>query len=404
MLNRLERQCCIQPADSKYFLVAWLYKRDGSKFWWLGWRTPDGKPHFRSTRCQDRTEAQKQLAGVEALFSAHRSEAPLEAVYLSLAGRATPRVTVKAALADWLTECEGSNAVNTQERYGALAEAFAAHLGASDKGPMLDAISTEHVRTFLTQRRASRSASTVNSERKFLSVFFIRAFKNGLLKANPVAAIKTLKLSAAERQRKRAFTLDELKTIFAKCPNDFWRFMVLGGFYLGQRMGDLVCLTWGSVDFGEDILRLTQGKTGRTVQVPLRPALRSLLAALRVKVGKVKPSDFLWPEHAERYQRRGAGPFSNEFYEILAACGLVPARSHKPKNTKKGVKGPRQVTPVSFHCLRHTFISVLKATGGSQAVAKELAGHSSDAISDLYTHTDTATLAKAIAALPELTV
>jgi len=35
-------------------------------------------------------------------------------------------------------------------------------------------------------------------------------------------------------------------------------------------------------------------------------------------------------------------------------------------------------------------------------VAKELAGHHSDAISDLYTHTDTATLAKAIAALPEV--
>ena len=132
---------------SAYYCVAWLYKRDGSQYWWLGWRTPNGKPHFRSTKGQDRAEPQKQLSGVGALFSAHRSESPLEAVYLSLAGRATPRVTLKAALADWVTECEGSNAVNTQERYGALAEAFAAHLGASDKGPMLDATTTEHVRT-----------------------------------------------------------------------------------------------------------------------------------------------------------------------------------------------------------------------------------------------------------------
>lgn len=138
---------------------------------------------------------------------------------------------------------------------------------------MLDTITTEHVRAFLTQRRVTRSASTVNSERKFLSVFFIRAFKNGLLKANPVAAIKTLKLSAAERQRKRAFTLDELKTIFAKCPDDFWRFMVLGGFYLGQRMGDLVCLTWGSVDFEEDILRLTQGRSATSFMRSSRRAV-----------------------------------------------------------------------------------------------------------------------------------
>lgn len=379
--------------------MAWLYQRDGSKFWWMGWRTPDGKPHFKSTKCSDRAEAEKQLAAVEALFSARASGAVLADVYASLTGQATPRVTVKAALADWLTECEGANAVKTQERYRAVADAFATHLGAGDKGPMLDAVTTEHVRSFLTQRRATRSASTVNTERKFLTVFFTRAVKNGLLKGNPVGAVKTLKLSAAERQRKRAFTVEELKTIFAKCPDDFWRFMVLGGFYLGQRMGDLICLRWGSVDLQENILRLTQGKTGRAVQVPLRPVLRSLLAALRASAGKVKPSNFLWPEHAARYERSGAGPFSNEFYDILAACGLVPARSIK----RKEKAGPREVTPISFHSLRHTFVSLLKATGGTQAVAKELAGHSSDLISDSYTHNSAETLASAIAALPEVT-
>ena len=380
--------------------MAWLYRRGDSKFWWIGWRTPDGRSHFRSTKCGDKAEAQKQLAGVQALFSARASGAVLADVYASLTGQATPRLTVKAALADWETECQGANAPNTQDRYRGLADAFAAHLGASDKGPMLDEVTTEHVRAFLTQRRATRSASTVNTERKFLSVFFIRAVKNGLLKASPVAPVKTLKLSRAEKQRKRAFTLDELKLIFAKCPNDFWRYAVIAGFYTGQRLGDLVCLTWGAVDLRENILRLTQAKTGRAVQVPLRPALRVMLADLRAKAGKVKPTDFLWPELADRYQRCGAGPFSNDFYDILAACGLVAVRSNKPK----AQSGPRQVTPISYHSLRHSFVSMLKATGGTQAVAKELAGHNTDAISDLYTHAAPEVLAKAIEALPEVTL
>lgn len=380
--------------------MAWLYRRGDSKFWWLGWRTPDKRVHFRSTKTDDKALAAQQLAGVNALFGARASGAPLDAVYESLAQRTTPRVTVTAALADWLAECEGSTSPETLERYQTIADAFAAHLGASDTGPLLDAVTPEHVRAFLTQRRAARNASTVNLERKILAVFFMRGVKNALLKASPVAPVKVLKQSRAEQGRKRAFTLDELKTIFAKCPDDFWRFAVLGGFYTGQRLGDLVCLSWGAVDLEENVLRLTQGKTGRGVQVPMRPAFRSLLAAQRAQAGQVKPDAFLWPEQAARYQRGGAGPFSNEFYQILAACGLVPARSHK---AKAGKGGPRQVTPVSFHCLRHTFISLLRATGGSQAVAKELAGHGSDAVNDLYTHTAPETLAKAINALPEVT-
>ncbi len=381
---------------------AWLYRRRDSRFFWIGWRTPDRKIHFRSTKTESEPEARKQLAGVNALFGARASGAPLDLAYESLAGRSAPRVPVKAELADWLTECEGSTSTETLERYGTIAEAFATHLGAGDNGPMLDAVTPEHIRQFMTQRRAVRNASTINLERKILAVFFMRAVKNGHLKSSPVAPVKVLKGTKAERQGKRAFTLDELCTIFAKCPNDFWRFTVLGGFYTGQRLGDLVCLSWGAVDLQENVLRLTQAKTNKTVQVPLRPVFRALLVAVRAKAGKVKPDDFIWPEHAERYERSGAGPFSNEFYEILAACGLVPARSHKAKNPKKGVKGPRRVTAVSFHCLRHTFVTQLKATGGSQAVAKELAGHSSDAISDLYTHTAPETLANAIAALPEL--
>lgn len=253
--------------------MAWLYKRKDSKFLWIGWRTPDKRIHFKSTKCVDPTEAQKHLAAAEAMFQAKRSGAPLDAVYESLTSRTAPRLTVKSALADWLTECEGATAPDTRERYRATADAFAAHLGASDTGPMLDGITPEHVRAFLTQRRAARNASTVNLERKILAVFFVRAVKNNLIKANPVAPVKVLKQSRAEKGRKRAFTLDELKTIYAKCPDDFWRFAVLAGFYTGQRLGDLVCLTWASVDLQENVLRLTQGKTGRSVQVPLRPAL-----------------------------------------------------------------------------------------------------------------------------------
>ncbi len=43
---------------------------------------------------------------------------------------------------------------------------------------------------------------------------------------------------------------------------------------------------------------------------------------------------------------------------------------------------------------------IVKGEGSSQSVAKELAGHSSDQVNDLYTHVPEYALAKAINALP----
>jgi len=60
----------------------------------------------------------------------------------------------------------------------------------------------------------------------------------------------------------------------------------------------------------------------------------------------------------------------------------------------------RAGSSVTFHSLRHTFVSLLKVTGSSQSVAKELAGHSSDQVNDLYTHVPEEALVKAIKALP----
>jgi len=380
--------------------MAWLYERSNSDYWWLGWRTPDGKVHAKSTKCRAKAEAMKQLAAVDTLISAKASGASLDAVYQSMAQRSRPRVTVKAAVASWMLECESSTTPETMARYRTVADGFCAFLGSSDKGPLVEEVTPEQIRQFLAHRRSARSSSTLNLERKILSMFFLREIGEEHINANPCAAVKASKLSRSEKGRKRAFTLVELKTIFGKCPDDFWRYLVMSGFYTGQRMGDLICLTWGAVDLAEGVMRLTQGKTGRAVQVPLRPALRDVLASLRSEAGKVKPGDSLWPEQASRYQQSGSGGFGNEFYRILTACGLVSSRTHQAK-AKAG--GPRSVSPVSFHSLRHTFVTLLKATGGSQAVAKELAGHHSDAISDLYTHTAPETLAKAIAALPEMT-
>jgi site-specific recombinase XerD len=81
-------------------------------------------------------------------------------------------------------------------------------------------------------------------------------------------------------------------------------------------------------------------------------------------------------------------------------AGLAEARTKHA--SKSGRSARRETSAKSFHSLRHSFVSVLKAVGGTQAVAKELAGHSSDMVSDGYTKLPIETLTAAVKQLPEI--
>jgi integrase len=58
--------------------------------------------------------------------------------------------------------------------------------------------------------------------------------------------------------------------------------------------------------------------------------------------------------------------------------------------------------PRSFHSLRHTATSQLKAAGVSDAIAREFVGHDSEEVSNNYTHIPTDILRKAASKLPDI--
>ena len=381
--------------------MPWLYRR---RFvWWIGWRA-NGKQFLKSTGETEKAKAEEKLREYEFLERAKRDGKLTQDFISSLTGRALPSRTLKRSLGDWLEEAQGSTSEATADKYRGVAREFSAFIGATDKGPMLQDVSVDEVRGFIAQKRNSTSAANANIYRKILSVFFIRALKNGLIKANPVLPVKQFKESASEKTARRPFTLDELKLLHDKAPSPFWRYMVVGGFYTGLRMGDLIQLPRGHVDLAANLIRTIPSKTrDKTVQIPIALPLRKLFVEIFSWNPNGKPSDPLWPEQAARYLRCKAKVFSREFYEdILAPAGLVPARPTSHTKMKEGRSAKRHAPAVSFHCLRHTFITLLKASGGNQAVAKELAGHSSNLVSDMYTHLPIETLNAAIAMLPEV--
>jgi len=227
-----------------------------------------------------------------------------------------------------------------------------------------------------------------------LRVCFGEAVRQRLLTVNPASNVKILKSS--KESKRRAFTLSEIKRVLKACEHDVeWRGLVLFGLYLGQRLGDLARLTWRAVNLETGEIAFTTKKTGRRVVLPLVQPLGDYLASLPASDD---PDAFIFPGAAKH---KRTSRLSNEFRDILVDAGLVEPRDYK--TTTKGRSHAREASEISFHSLRHSAVTMLKAAGLSDAFAREIVGHESAAISRQYTHLTTDDLRGAMERLPDVT-
>ena len=243
------------------------------------------------------------------------------------------------------------------------------------------------------------SAKTVNHRTKTLRLVFEFAVRQRHIWQNPAAFVKAVRNN--EPRVRRPFTLDEVRKLL-EIADPEWQTLIKLGLYTGQRLGDLVRLTWGDVDFDRELITLTTAKTRRRLIIPMaRPLLEHLRRYLNSRVlipeMPVHPKSFKMLKNAHG----GVVTLSNHFGNLLAECGL---RTKKPHHiiVADGRDGRRVRYELSFHCFRHTAVSILKEAGVPQSVVMELIGHYSEQVSAMYTHTGLEALKKAAAALPEV--
>src|SRR5262249_40144444 len=198
------------------------------------------------------------------------------------------------------------------------------------------------------------------------------------------------------QSRRRDFSLSEIKRILSACAdNQEWRGLVLLGLYTGQRLGDLARLTWRGINLERREIAFTAKKTGRRIILPLVAPLVDYLSSFPATDN---PDAFLFPRAAAH---KRVSRLSNQFRDILVEAGLVEPRSYKV--TTKGRATAREASEISFHSLRHSAVTLLKASGLSDVFAREIVGHESAAVSLQYTHLSTDDLRTAMQRLPDVT-
>jgi integrase len=223
-------------------------------------------------------------------------------------------------------------------------------------------------------------ASTVRNAIAPLRVVFRRAIARGEVAVNPTLG---LELPAPSGVRERiAPPLEAAELIAALRPAD--RALWATAMYAGLRRGELLALRWDDVDLAEGVIHVRHGfdpkarqfvepktRAGRRT-VPIASVLRVHLIEHRLATGRSE--GLVFGATAER-------PFTPS--NATRRAGTAWRRANK----RRSELNEAPLEPISLHECRHTFASLMIASGVNAKALSSYMGHASVTITyDRYGH------------------
>ena len=324
---------------------------------------------FRSTKTRDKKQALEICrAWHKAALKARNGKLSVDAareiiargvsdVFTAANVESLPSASVKSWCETWTEAKAIETEESTHARYKRVMERFTGFLGEAKSKRDLSTLQASDIARFRDGEAKELSRSTANLSVKVLRICLGEAVRQGLLTVNPAVRVKLFKSNA--ESKRRAFTLAEIKRILKACGDDTeWRGLVL---------------------------------------LPLVQPVADYLASLPASD---KPNAFIFP-HAASAKRTAS--LSNQFRDILVEAGLLEPLARGHKSTGKGRNQAREASEISFHSLRHSAVTMLKAAGVSDFMAREIVGHESTAVLRQYTHLTTDDKRAAMQRLPDVT-
>lgn len=391
-----------KPGQIRMFLatfldMASLWKHPESKYYVACFTDRNGRRCKRSTKETNKAKAQKIADGLEQVARQKQTVRQVRAVisdlHKSITGQEVASLTMREHSDNWLAEKKGTSAA-TMTFYKGSVKKFLTFLGERADAEISE-IDSRTVVAYRNDLLTKVSPKTVNHDLKTVKAMFKAAKRDQLVSDDPAEFIETAKGSG--EATRRPFTMEEIKRVLA-VSNDEWRSMIICGLYTALRISDVAKLSWNLIDLQKGEIFMKIQKTGKTLVIPIAPALAEHLESLASSDNPLAP---LHPSAFAIWQKtRLTGRLGNQFSEILVQAGLREATTRE--STGKGRGARREGKELSFHCLRHTAITLMKEAGIPESVVMAIVGHSSKEVSAQYTHVGREALNSAVASLPKI--
>ena len=241
-------------------------------------------------------------------------------------------------------------------------------------------------------QRGKLSPNSFNKHVTFLKLLCRVLEEPARFKDNPFERIRRKQLKTNVR---RELSIAELKAILEKAEGELQILFAIGTF-TGLRLGDCCTLKWGETDLDRGLIRRIPNKTAKNGK-PVVVGIPSALYAKLSETPKGKRKGYVVPKYAELYiyKNEKGEPIrrpliTREIRQIFEGCEIQTQQegTGKPKDENGDTvdTGKRAVVDVSFHSLRHTWVSMQAEAGTPQAVVQSIIGHSNPAMTAHYTH------------------
>lgn len=221
-----------------------------------------------------------------------------------------------------------------------------------------------HISVWLNRPGRAGEATRIR-DRMFLHAFLKFCFHKGWSLSIPtfLSNVRRDTLTQDQKQPKHVRPVSdyEFNQMLEVCKDhQFWRFAMICSRDTGLRLGDIATLEWSSITRTPGVLSVSTSKTGAIVEVPISPRLA--VEVSKLKQGSTK---YVFPYEASVALGPRRCILSVRFAEIRKMAG---------------------VHGVSFHGLRHAFITEKAAQGNTKEFIAGLVGHSSTATTAGYLH------------------
>lgn len=288
-----------------------------------------------------------------------------------------PNFTVAQAIEKYIKDGNPKKSEDTRQRYISALNWFKKEIGSlpiktlerSDLKQCRDKLQKKHKEIPIKgqQGRVTDefiSNSCVNRYLAYFSTFLTYCVDEyEIIKTNPMIGAK-LKLKENEPRKRWLKELEERQSLLQACKNvDYELYLcVLFALTTGARKSEILNLTWKNTDLENKAIYYLETKNGEDRTIPMPEILYEELKFFN-KVRHIK-NDYLFTTQD-----------GNQRFMLIDK--LYP-EVVKSWNYEK----------ITFHGLRHTYISIASLLGFNTSIVKKIVGHKFDSVTGGYTHAD----------------